>query len=287
MRSLDSVGMAYETVETLAKFNDVLEQTNAQVVVHVLEEFERGEVGVFHHRLVRSERGRSLARFLIYRGTNERAISFGVDLGVLNAIQAEQALSTLGYSLQLALKAHTDLEPDLREALELSVAGDCCLHKDKLEFLRNTSKKYPLVENLAIVAAYVALILDGDAEGALRKGQSILSRSPSNVRAMTLVGEAMLHVKEYEAAAKMLLNAESFAAGNPSRLALIGRIAAHTGNQDAAKKCLFKSVEICPVFRTVQPLIAMVQLSDEEKKTLTGLLALRLSADEIESVFQS
>jgi len=101
------------------------------------------------------------------------------------------------------------------------------------------------------------------------------------------VGEALLHLGEYESAAKMLMNAESFAAGNPSRLALIGRIAAHTGNVDAAKKCLFKSVEICPVIRTVQPLIAMVQLSDEEKKSLNDLLALRLSPDEIKSLFKS
>jgi len=287
VRSLDSVGMAYETVETLAKFNDALEKTNAQVVVHVLEEFERGEVGVFHHRLVRSERGRSLARFLIYRGTNERAISFGVDLGMLRAIQAEQALSALGYTLQLALKAHADLEPDLREALELTASGDCCMAKDTLELQKAISKKYPLVENLAIVAAYSLLILNGDAEGAILKGQSILSRSPTNVRAMTLVGEALLHLGEYETAAKMLMNAESFAAGNPSRLALIGRIAAQTGNADAAKKCLFKSVEICPVIRTLQPLIALVQLSDEEKKSLNDLLALRLSPDEINSLFKS
>jgi len=100
------------------------------------------------------------------------------------------------------------------------------------------------------------------------------------------VGEALLSQKKYEASARTLLSAENFAAGNPSRLALIGRIAAHTGNLDAAKRCLFKSVEICPVIRTVKPLIAMLSPSAEEKKALTDLLALRLSADEINSLFE-
>jgi hypothetical protein len=133
IRSLEAVSMNYEVVETLGKFHEAAERTKAKVVVHVLEDFERGEVAVFHHRLVRSEQGRSMARFLIYRGTNERAISFGVDLGMLRAIQAEQALSALGYTLQLELKAHADLEPDLREALEMTASGDRCMANDTLE----------------------------------------------------------------------------------------------------------------------------------------------------------
>lgn len=286
LRSLDAVKMKYEVLDELSEFHAVRERTDAAVVVHVLEDFERGEVGLFHHRLVRSELGRRLARFLVYRGSNERAVCFASDLGMQKAIQAEHALSTLGYTLQLAMKAHADLEPELREALEISSPGDCCTSPERLEELRAIAKKYPLIENLVIVAAYAGLILEGDAEGAIRKGQAILSRSSRNIRAMTLVGEALLQVKEYEAAAKMLMNAESFAAGNPTRLALIGRIAAHVGNVDSAKKCLIKSVEICPVIRVIKPLIAMLTLTQDEMSSLKDLLALRLSPNEIDFIFE-
>lgn len=286
LRSLDAVSMTHEFVEQLSDFHSAQSRLEASVVVHVLEGFERNEVAVFQHRLVRSEQGRQLARFLIYRGTNERAISFAADLGMLRALQAEQAHSTLGYTLRLALKGYFDLEPDLRSALELTAAGDCCSAPEQLENVRALSKRYPLVENLAIASAYVGLILDGDAEAAIRKGHSILSRSPENVRAMTLVGEGLLMVKEYDAAAKILMRAETFAAGNPTRLALIGRIAAATGAVDSAKKCLIKSLEICPVLRSVKPLIASLEFSPEEKKSVTDLLAMKFSADEITSMFE-
>ena len=287
LKSLESANMSYVVVEKLGEFHAQLESSKSNVVVHVLEDFERGEVALFHHRLVRSEGGRRLARFLVYRGTNERAVSFAADLAMLKALQAEQALSSLGYTLQLTLRAYNDYEPELKEAIELVACGDCCVPAEELEKLRAASRRFPLAENLAIASAYVGLIKDGDVDAALRKGQSILNRSPESVRAMTLVGECLLTLKDYEAAAKILMNAESFAAGNPLRIALIGQLAAQLGNIDSAKKCLMKSVEIFPVVRAVKPLIALLTISDEEKKALTAHLALRMSADEIKLLFEN
>ena len=48
-----------------------------------------------------------------------------------------------------------------------------------------------------------------------------------------------------------------------------------------------KSVEIFPVVRAVKPLIALLTISDEEKKALTAHLALRMSADEIKLLFEN
>ena len=261
-----------------------IEKNGSEILVHVLENFGRDEVAFFHHRLVRTRLGGKIARFIVYRGTNERAACFAQDLGMINAIQAELSLLTLGYTLRLMLQGYYNLAPDLRAAMELSISSDCFVQQIDLENWRSLVKIYPANETMAISTARAEFIQTGAIENALAIGQRILQTNPTNIRAMSLVGEALLASNDLAGAAKILAAAESFAAGNPARLASIAHIAALLGNLESATKCILRSAEICPIASALRPALKIINFTNEERETLSKSLSSRLSPDEIDAL---
>lgn len=285
MRSLQTADLDFFIAEAISDAINSFDKNGSKVLVHVLEGFERDEVSLFHHRLVRTRLGGKIARFIVYRGTNERAACFAHDLGLIKGLQAELSLSTLGYTLKMMLQGYYNLAADLREAMALSVSSDCFVQQNDLENWRVLAKSYPNNEVMIASLARAELFQKGAFENALTVGRKILELNPTHIHAMTLVGEALLASNDLAGAAKILAAAESFAAGNPARIASIGHIAALLGKHETAKKCILRSAEICPIVGALKPVLKIISFADEERKKLSESLATRLSADEITALF--
>ena len=285
IRSLQTAELNFVVAEEISEALNSFERNGSNALVHVLENFERNDVALFHHRFVRTRLGGKIARFIVYRGTNERAACFAQDLGMIKGIQAELSHSTLGYTVKILLQGYYNLEPDLREAIELSASSDCYVQQTDLENWRILAQRFPNNDILKISIARAELFQTGAIENALNVGQKILQLNPFHIRAMSLVGDARLASNDLPGAAKILAAAESFAGGNPARIASIGHIAALLGNLETAKKCILRSVEICPIVGALQPVLKLINFTADERKTLSESLSSRLSADEIASLF--
>ena len=285
IRSLQTAELNFVVAEEISEALNSFEKNGSNALVHVLENFERNDVALFHHRFVRTRLGGKIARFIVYRGTNERAACFAHDLGMIKGIQAELSHSTLGYTVKILLQGYYNLEPDLREAIELSASSDCYVQQTDLENWRILAQRFPNNDILKISIARAELFQTGAIENALNVGQKILQLNPFHIRAMSLVGDARLASNDLPGAAKILAAAESFAGGNPARIASIGHIAALLGNLETAKKCILRSVEICPIVGALKPVLKLINFTADERKTLSESLSSRLSADEIASLF--
>ncbi|MEN9825613.1 MAG: hypothetical protein RI953_1358 [Pseudomonadota bacterium] len=279
--SLKAAELRPLAVDTFAEVPAAFEASGSEVLVHVLDGFERNEVGLFHHRLVRSPDTRHLARFIVYQGSNERAVCFAHDLGMLKAVQGERALTTLGYSVALALQSFLNLDKELRDVLTLAASGDCCVAPGELERWQKLAKDFPNQESLLIASARAGMVLNNNFEKAMQLSKRLLDVNPKDVRAMTLAGDAHLFAGKLADSARCILAAEMLATGNPSRLATVARIAAMQGDLATAKRCLQTAIDIYPVVRSIKPVIELLNYSEEERRLLFETLRQKLPAEDI------
>lgn len=282
VRALKAASLRPLAVEDIAEIPAAFEACGAEVLIHVLEGFERQEVGLFHHRLVRTPSTRHIARFIVYRGNNERAICFAQDLGMIKEFQGETAHSTLGYSVALALQTFLNLDQELRKFLHLAASGDCCVSPTDLDVWQKLAREYPNQEPLVIASARASMVLNNDVDKALNLASRLLDKNPKNVRAMTLAGDAHLIAGRLLDAARCILAAETLAAGNPSRLASVARIAAVQGDIATGKRCLQTSIDIYPVVRAIKPVIELLNYSEEERRALLEKIRERLPPEDVE-----
>ncbi|MEY4066473.1 MAG: hypothetical protein RIR26_2681 [Pseudomonadota bacterium] len=266
--SMESLGQKVIHIESTEEAVQMVRNDACEVLVHVLQDFERNDVGFFHHRLVRSEHGTKVSRFIVYRGENTRAMAFAADCGMLKGIQAEKAISTMGAALEFALQGFEQLTADVQKAHQLVASGDCVFDAETADFIQQIAQQYPNLKSFQCASARLSL-MKGDIKKAAVQTRRILDDEPWNVRALSLLGDILLEAGNVQEAQRLLMAAEGIAAGNPFRLLSLARLYIKLEQVESAKSCLQKSIEIRPIPETINKVLNELSLDDEEKSKIS------------------
>ena len=89
-----------------------------------------------------------------------------------------------------------------------------------------------------------------------------------NAHAMGYLGEILMGFGQVSDAVKVLSAAEKVAAGNPLRIALLGRLLAESGDRDSALKLLICAVGIVPIPKVLAPIFEKFKLTEEERSKI-------------------
>lgn len=262
--SLESAGAQVQNVEKISDAHKLMSESVPDVLVHILQDYEREEVGIFHHRLVRSDVGKSVHRFIVHRGENRRALAFASDCGMRRAIQSDLAAQSLSASLELSQNVFAQMSPELQQAIRLVCSGDCFLTDEQREFVETLSRQYENVLCLQLAQARFEL-LRGQFKPVVEIARRTLKDEPYNTRALGCLGEALFHTGQLSESFRILCAAEGLAAGNPLRLAVLGRLFLRMQDRKNALKCLMKSARICPVTPALQPLVEELKMTADER----------------------
>jgi tetratricopeptide (TPR) repeat protein len=266
--SMETLGQKVIHIESTEEAVQMVRNEACEILVHVLQDFERNDVGFFHHRLVRSEKGSKVCRFIVYRGDNTRAMAFAADCGMLKGIQAEKAMSTMGATLEFALQAFEQLAPEVQKAHQLVASGDCAFDLETTNFIHLVAQQYPNLKSFQCASARLNL-MKGEIKKAAVQTRKVLEDEPWNVRALSLLGDILLEAGNVQEAQRLLMAAEGIAAGNPFRLLSLARLYIKLEQIDAAKSSLMKSIEIRPIPESINKLMGELSLSDEEKTKIS------------------
>lgn len=267
VKSMIELGQEVVHIETCAEAVQLVKGAQCANLVHVLRDFERDEVGLFHHRLVRSEQGRKVNRFIVYREDNTRAIAFALDCGMLKSIQAEAALHTLGASIEVSLQAFDHMTPEAQKLSHLIASGDCNHDEQTCNQISKLSDQFPNWRNLQCASAQLAL-RNGDLKRATQLIRRVIDEEPSHVRALTILGEILIQAGNLMEANKPLTAAQQLSAGNPRRLLTFAQLYLKLGQAENARKFLVKSIEIRPIPHIVDGLIDEISTSAPDKSQL-------------------
>ncbi|MEN9810334.1 MAG: hypothetical protein RLZZ488_1901 [Pseudomonadota bacterium] len=263
---LDEGFIIHECQKT-ADVNSKLLDGQSNLLVHVLQDFERDDVGSFHHRLVRTPAGAALHRIIVYRGDNQRAISFAADCGMRRSIQGDLSSQSIAGLVKLAMNAFEQFDQDVQKALALTASGDCLFNADESAFVESICRQYENVPQLRLSMAKIQLSC-GNMNKAFEIAKRALNEEPTNARAMGYLGEILMLSGQLSEAVKVLSAAEKVAAGNPVRIALLGRLLAESGDRDSALKLLNCAVGIIPIPRILSTVFEKFKLTDDERRTM-------------------
>lgn len=243
--SLESAGLRVDTVEMLEEVEFFLKEHSCRVIVHALEGFERTETAQFHYRFCLKSIAARIHRFMIYRGSNMKAVAFSLDLGMQKAIPKDKAEQTLGSEVRLRLEAGVMRDPVFEKGLGIAISGRRRLTQHEITVIEQVAKAFPNDPVLGIAYARI-LVKRKQIASAVEIARRILEQEPYNVRAMTLLGEIHANVGQYETALKFLKKANEFASGNPERLATLADVCLERGLYREARQYLFEGLRLFP-----------------------------------------
>lgn len=268
MKSMIDLGQQVVHIDSISEVIQLIKEGKCDVLVHVLRDFEREEVGYFHHRLVRSSKGQKIHRFLVYRDENSRAVAFAQDCGMLKSIRAESAMNTLGASLEVSLQGFEQLPPDVQRASQLIASGDCFLDNETAASVLEISEKFPNMRNFQIASARLYLH-QGDTKRATQQIRRVIDDEPQNVRGLSVLGELLVEAGNVQEATKVLTSVEQSAAGNPYRLLCFAKLYCRLKQPEIARKFLMKSLDIRPLPQLTHEIINDISTSAPDKSQLT------------------
>jgi hypothetical protein len=282
--SFEKAAIRVEAIQSIEEAQSFMSDPPAGVLVHILQDFGRDEVGLFHHRLVRSTTGKHLHRFVVYRGENLRAQAFSVDCGMRKAIQGDFAGQSLAASVELALNGFFQMPLELQQAVNLVSSGDCELNEEHVELVESVFRRYEHVPCLKLAQARFQLSR-GQLKAVVESTRTILNTDPHNARALGYLGEALSDSGLLSDAFRVLCAAEGIAAGNPSRLAALSRLFLRMNQRKNSLALLTKSACVFPVMNALQPLLSELKLNvDEQRIFLEAVVASGCSSENLEKL---
>ncbi|MEY3901670.1 MAG: Tetratricopeptide repeat, partial [Pseudomonadota bacterium] len=260
-------GFTVHDCQTTEEVSPKLLAGEIRVLVHVLQDFKRDDVGSFHHRLVRTDAGSGLHRIIIYRGDNQRAVSFAADCGMRRSIQGDLSSQSIAGLVKLTINTFEQFNHDVQKALSMTASGDCLFDADECAYVESVCRSYENIPQLRLSMAKIEL-LRGNLKKALEISRKVLNEDPMNARAMGYLGEILIGFGQVSDAVKALSAAEKVAAGNPLRIALLARLLAESGDRDSALKLLICAVGIVPIPRVLAPIFEKFKLTEEERSKI-------------------
>lgn len=262
-------------LESIAEVESLLQQDKTPVLVHALQDFERGETSQFHHSLCRTNHGAEMLRFMIYRNNNMRAVAFSLDLGMQKAMAQDRAAHTIGHTVNLALQAMKNRDELQKQGLALAASGSTTLSEEEMLLIDKVYKAFPTDLSIRTAQARV-LLMRRQFPMAIELSKRILQAEPYAVRAMTILGEVEAALGQHELALKLILKAHEFAGGNPDRMAILARMYVDLGQYSEAKKFVLEGMRLYPHMKVLREELQKVPLNGPEVFEMLSLVKAHL-----------
>lgn len=279
-RALKVAELDVDAIDNLSEVENSLRQKPAKVLVHALEGFERNQTTQFHYRFCMTPLAATMHRFMIYRGTNMRAVAFSLDLGMQKAISQERAAHTLGYAVRMCLEAGQNRDILQEQGLGIATSGRKDLTPEEINLVEKVSKAFPNDQIIRVAQARIHASR-GEYPLAVELSRRILQAEPFNVRAMTVLGEIESKVGELDLAMKLLMKANELAGGNPERLATLADVCIQKGMYADAKKYLMDGLRLFPEFYPLRRELIKIPLDAESMREILSLMVGHISPDDM------
>ncbi|MBM3381475.1 MAG: tetratricopeptide repeat protein [Betaproteobacteria bacterium] len=279
-RALEAAELEVECVDTLVDVEELLAERPAKVLVHALEGFERNQTTQFHFRFCATPIAAQMHRFMIYRGTNMRAVAFSLDLGMQKAISQERAAHTLGYAVRMCLEAGQNRDALQEQGLGIATSGRRELTPDEINLVEKVFRAFPNDPLIRVAQARI-LAARGEYSVAVELSRRTLLAEPYNVRAMTVLGEIEAKVGQLDLALKLLKKAEELSGGNPERLAALADVSVQLGLYSDAKNYLLTGLRLFPESTPLRREMVKIPLEAAEFKEVLELMVGSLSGDDL------
>jgi tetratricopeptide (TPR) repeat protein len=219
-------------------------------------------------------------RFMIFRGTNMRAVAFSLDLGMQKAISQERAAHTLGYAVRMCLEAGQNRDPLQEQGLGIATSGRRELNPEEIGLVERVYKAFPNDPLIRVAQARI-LAARGEYTIAVELTRRTLQAEPYNVRAMTVLGEIEAKVGELDLALKLLKKADELSGGNPERLATLAEVSVQKGLYGEAKNYLLAGLRLFPESTPLRRELVKIPLDAAEFKEVLGLMLGSVAGDDL------
>jgi tetratricopeptide (TPR) repeat protein len=279
-RALQAAELEVECVASLVDVDKILADRPAKVLIHALEGFERNQTTQFHFRFCATPVAAKMHRFMIYRGTNMRAVAFSLDLGMQKAISQERAAHTLGYAVRMCLEAGQNRDALQEQGLGIATSGRRELTPEEVVLVERVFRAFPNDPLIRVAQARI-LASRGEYSLAVELSRRTLQSEPYNVRAMTVLGEIEAKIGQLDLALKLLKKADELSGGNPERLAVLADVSVQKGLYSDAKKYLLAGLRLFPESVSLRRELVKVPVEAPEFKEILELMLGSVAGDDL------